>query len=231
MEISKYGITLTRLQEEDLEMVRTHRNADYIQRYMAFREPISPEQQRTWFQQVNNNQHLYFIIRFQGKACGLINSKNIQWNPLRSEAGLFIWEQSLWNTSVPALSTLILLEIAFYVAQAAYSLSQVLRDNPRAQSFNKQLGYELLPNQEHLSNPYYKLTSARFHKKTAKIIRAAETVASPPSLPLSIHFNEEDFQSGIADLLIKNARRSTIKTTIEEGSGRSYHFHPMGLGS
>lgn len=227
MKISKYGIILSRLEEKDLELLREKRNAEHIQRYMEYREYITPEKQVEWFHRVNNNKNLYFIINYDGKARGLINSKNIEWNPLRSEAGLFIWDQNLWNTQIPAFSTLILLEIAFFVDKAEYSLCQVLSDNPKAQKFNKQLGYELLPDQENIYNQYYKLTRDRFFRKTAKIIKAAETVSEEKDKTLSIFFSQPDFNSGIAELLINNANKETIAERLKGIDGETITFYSI----
>ena len=227
MKISKYGITLSRLAEEDLELLREKRNADHIQRYMEYRDYITPEKQVEWFYSINNNENLYFIINYKGKPRGLINSKNIEWNPLRSEAGLFIWDQELWKTQIPAFSTLILLEIAFFVDNAEYSLCQVLSDNPRAQKFNKQLGYELLPNQEGIYNQHYMLTREKFFRKTAKIIKAAETVSEEKDKKLSISFSQSDFDSGIAELLINNANKETIAEHLKSSEGETITFRSI----
>ncbi len=227
MKINKYGITLSRLAGEDLELLRQKRNADHIQRHMEFREHITEEAQKTWFETINNNNNLYFIISYEGKKIGLINSKDIQWNPLRSEAGLFIWEQSYWNTQIPAFSTLILLEIAFFVDQAEVSYCSVLSDNPRAQHFNKQLGYELLPDQENIYNQRYQLTRERFFKKTVKIIRAAETLAGAEEKTLSISFTHKDFETGIAQLLLAQADKNTFSKIIDTDSGQTVVFKKM----
>ena len=221
MQIKKYGITLTRLTEEDLELLRQQRNAEHISKYMEFREHITEEAQKTWFETIDNNNNLYFIISYKGEKIGLINSKDIQWNPLRSEAGLFIWEQSYWHTSIPAFSTLVLLEIAFFVDQAEVSYCSVLSDNPRAQHFNKQLGYELLPDQETVYNQRYQLTKERFFRKTRKIIRAAETLSKEEEKTLSISFTKEDFETGIAQLLMEHADSSTYKEIIDTALGKT----------
>jgi len=224
MKISKYGIILSRLEEKDLELLREKRNADHIQRYMEYRDYITPEKQLEWFHSINNNKNLYFIINYDGKARGLINSKNIEWNPLRSEAGLFIWDQELWNTQIPAFSTLTLLEIAFHVYNAEYSICQVLSDNSRAQNFNKQLGYKLIPGQENIYNQYYKLNREWFYKKTAKIIKAAETISLEKEKILSNTFSQADFDSGIAELLINNANKETFAERLKSSDGETITF-------
>lgn len=227
MQIKKYGITLTRLEEGDLELLRQQRNAEHISRYMEFREHITQEGQKKWFESINNNNNLYFIISYKGEKIGLINSKEIQWNPLQSEAGLFIWEQSYWHTSIPAFSTLVLLEIAFFIDQAEVSYCSVLSDNPRAQHFNKQLGYELLPGQETVYNQRYQLTKARFFRKTSKIIRAAETLSMEEEKTLSISFTHKDFETGIAQLLMEQADKNTFSEIIDTDLGQTVLFKSM----
>jgi len=67
MELSKYGVKLHRLREEDIELVRTWRNSPLIRQYMEFRDEITPEMQKEWFLSINNNENYYFIIEYQQK--------------------------------------------------------------------------------------------------------------------------------------------------------------------
>ena len=77
MKFRKYGITLTRLREDDIELVRKWRNSPGIQQYMEYREFITEEMQKKWFESINNLQNFYFIIEYENKKIGLINTSNI----------------------------------------------------------------------------------------------------------------------------------------------------------
>lgn len=46
MIIKKYGITLERLTEADIELVRQHRNSELIRRRMFYQKQITEEEQK-----------------------------------------------------------------------------------------------------------------------------------------------------------------------------------------
>ncbi|MGL4599392.1 MAG: hypothetical protein ACRCYO_17850, partial [Bacteroidia bacterium] len=58
-----YCIELVRLQQEHLELLRTHRNAENVNRFMEFREHITITMQQEWFERINNRNNNYFLIR------------------------------------------------------------------------------------------------------------------------------------------------------------------------
>ena len=60
--LSQYGVTLKRLELNDIEEVRQWRNFNHIQNKMQYKEDISSEMQLIWFNSVNNKLNYYFII-------------------------------------------------------------------------------------------------------------------------------------------------------------------------
>ncbi|MDZ7743378.1 MAG: hypothetical protein U5Q03_16975 [Bacteroidota bacterium] len=46
MKLFKYGISLNRLKEDDIELVRKWRNSRKINQFMEYREEITPEMQK-----------------------------------------------------------------------------------------------------------------------------------------------------------------------------------------
>ncbi len=75
MIIKKYGITLERLTEADIELVRQHRNSELIRRRMFYQNQITEEEQKKWFAKINNDLNYYFLILHKGKKIGL-NARN-----------------------------------------------------------------------------------------------------------------------------------------------------------
>ncbi len=67
MKLTKYGITLNRLREDDIELLRQWRNSPQINQFMEYRGNITPEMQRDWFRSVDNFDNFYFIIEYQGE--------------------------------------------------------------------------------------------------------------------------------------------------------------------
>lgn len=195
MKICKYGVTLNRLRQEDLEFVREKRNSEEVRRFMEFREEITPEMQQKWFEGIDNFENFYYIIEYQGKRIGLLNDKNMDWKARTSESGLFLWDESFINTMVPALASLCLLEVGFYYLSWNTSYIKVLHDNPTAVKYVKSLGYVLSENQENTDNQMYYLTRQLFETKGKKIQQAAKAFVDEELYLLLEPF---DYETGIA---------------------------------
>lgn len=95
MIIESNGITIERLREKDIEMVRKWRNSKFVKQFMIHQETITIEMQKEWFKSVDNFNNFYFLIIYKGKKVGLGNVKNIDWEKKEGEAGIFITKQRL----------------------------------------------------------------------------------------------------------------------------------------
>lgn len=169
MILEGYGIRLIRMREEHIELVRQHRNSANIRRFMEYRDEITPEMQLAWFKSVDNIENNYFMIETDGKFIGLINAGKIDWDKRETgNGGIFIWEVEYWETLVPLSASVLLTETSLLFG-IDRSYVKILKDNPKAIAFNKQLGYELMPNQEAEYNQMYELTTDRFVGKLEKL--------------------------------------------------------------
>ncbi len=137
----KYGITITRIKEKDIELVRQMRNSPEIQSKMYYKEYITPEMQKKWFQTVNNKENGYFIIEYAGQKIGLIHGKNNDFEKRISEGGIFIWDKGYINTIVPALASIILADYTFLVTHYKATYGKVLLSNKQTLEYNKLMGY------------------------------------------------------------------------------------------
>lgn len=227
MRLKKYGITLNRLKEEDIERVRQWRNSPRIRQYMEFREEISPEQQKEWFSSVNNFNNFYFIIEYQQKKIGLINTSKVNWEALSSEGGIFLWDEGYYETFVPVWASLCVLETTLFVFNARKSFIKTLRDNERAKKLNIHLGYELMEGQEQVLNQQYLLTPDSFKNQAPKLIKAATLLADTGTMEYSLFFDPQDIQSGLADFLDGKMNRDMIREVREIKEGRLYLFKPI----
>jgi UDP-4-amino-4,6-dideoxy-N-acetyl-beta-L-altrosamine N-acetyltransferase len=172
--LQKYGITLRRIEQSDIELVRQWRNNSEINRFMAYREYISPDMQQRWFESINNPLNYYMMIIVDDKSIGVINTKNVNLEEGFGEGGIFIWEQEYWKTFIPTLASLMMLEFTFEkITGFDFSVIRVLTDNEVAMRYNKALGYVLIPEQT-TQNPIYVLTRQKYKHKTSKFIRTAE---------------------------------------------------------
>ncbi|MFO8130068.1 MAG: GNAT family N-acetyltransferase, partial [Bacteroidales bacterium] len=181
MELFKYGITLRRLTEDDLELVRKWRNSEKIRRFMEYRDEITADMQKEWFKSITNKDNFYFIIEYKGEKIGLINTSNADYNDMSSEGGIFLWDDTYYETFVPVWASLLLLETSIFVLNARRSYIKTLKDNERAKKLNARLGYQQMPGQEEVYNQKYELTRESFVKNAGKLIRAASLLAPSDS--------------------------------------------------
>lgn len=174
--LQKYGITLSRLTENDIELVRYWRNHESINQYMLFRDYITPEMQKAWFEQINTPFHYYMLITYNNEAIGVINVKNVNLEEGFGEGGIFIWAQAYWKGYVPTLASLLMLEFTFdIIPDFDFSVVRVLKSNIVATKYNKALGYVPIPDQN-TDNLVYVLTRRKYKTKTTRLIRAAEKI-------------------------------------------------------
>jgi RimJ/RimL family protein N-acetyltransferase len=168
MIITGFGVTLTRLQHDDIEMVRQHRNAESVNRFMALRNEISKQDQEAWFSAIDNKFNNYFIITHEDKKIGLIYGANISWEKKETgNGGIFIWDEKSYETHAPLAASMLLTEISFLLGMERTYI-KVLRDNPRAISYNHNLGYQILSGQESVSNQQYVLIEKNYYQKTRR---------------------------------------------------------------
>ncbi|HNS16579.1 MAG TPA: GNAT family N-acetyltransferase [Bacteroidales bacterium] len=229
MELSKYGIKLHRLREEDIELVRAWRNSLLIRQYMEFRDEITPEMQKAWFRSINNTGNFYFIIEYGQKKIGLINSSHVDWETRSSEGGIFLWDEQYYETFVPVWASLCLLETSYHILKAGTSAVKILRDNERAQKLVSSLGYELVAGQESVYNQHYILTPERFFRYAPRLIKAATLLAGPGGSTHSLFFDREDIRSGLADFMDGKLDKGRIKAYAGSGESRFYEFLPRAV--
>lgn len=170
-EISGYGITLRRLTHDKIELVRRWRNDPKIQQFMEYREEITPEMQEKWFQRIDNDNNLYFLIVIDNKEVGLINIRDIDYKTKQGEPGIFIWDDEYLNSTVSFQASLCLGDVCFENLGLKKLVIHVLKDNKRAIQYNKFLGYKLSSDQENIYNQEYTLVYADYLKQRNILIK------------------------------------------------------------
>jgi UDP-4-amino-4,6-dideoxy-N-acetyl-beta-L-altrosamine N-acetyltransferase len=214
----KYGITLERLKEGDIEMVRQWRNSDPVRLNMNYREIITAEEQREWFQSINNDKYHYVVIQYQGEKIGLLNDKNIDWDSLTSETGIFIGKAEFYHTFVPYLVSVAGIEYLFYLLGWKKQFAHIMRSNPNAIRYNLELGYRLCEDQKDDECQLYELTRESFEETAGKIRKMVRSI-SPGNTRSKILLEHEDYKTGIAqkveNLLNANPRHLAREETDE----------------
>lgn len=139
MELTNYGITLRRLTEDKIELVRSWRNNPKISSTMFFQDYITPEMQKKWFDRIKDVD-LYFIIVFQGEEIGLINVKDIDNEKRTGETGVFIYEDKYLNTDVAYRAHLVMFDYIYEKLNFTNTYSHIRMDNLKASRFSQFLG-------------------------------------------------------------------------------------------
>lgn len=215
MIIRKDELVMTRLREKDIEMVRKWRNCPEIRQFMEYREHITPKMQKEWFRSVDNINNLYCVMHYNGKAVGLCNVKNIDWDAKTMEAGVFIWDKDHRASPIPVVGFLIMAELII-VKMNLSAQAHVLKTNKRAINFNKSLGFVPADGQENVENQLYKLTRETYLQKAGKLRRLFKTMKT--DAPAEIVLEEHDYQTGFGafmESLFKEALGEPVAT--EEG--------------
>lgn len=140
MKLTLGEVTLKRLQEGDLEMLRNWRNDPKIRNVMFYQEHISQEMQLNWFKNLGTNDY-YFIIETANTAVGLIHLNVDEETPDKAAAGLFIHDDSYWGTPIPVSSSLAILHFAFDEIGLKQVVAKVRKDNSAAIRYNRSLGF------------------------------------------------------------------------------------------
>lgn len=200
MKVFKYGITLERLKEKDIELVRQWRNSDPVRLNMEYREIITQEEQKEWFRSINNLQNNYLLIHYKGEKIGLLNDKNIDWQNRTSESGLFLGRTEYYSTFIPYFISVAGIELNFHFLKWRKQYAHILRTNHNAIKYNGELGYNLIPGQDEVENQLYEMTPESYHLKAGRITRAVRALATEDLLPRLL-LEPDDYSSGFASFI------------------------------
>jgi RimJ/RimL family protein N-acetyltransferase len=225
MFLKHYDITLNRLQEEDLELLRHWRNSPLIQQTMEFREFITPGMQVEWFRSINNIYNMYLIISHREKEIGLLNAKNIDWDKKSFETGIFFWDADYYNSFVPAIVSLISTNFSFKIMNCETLYARTLKTNKHAIKYNLTLGYELCEGQEEVENQLYKLTWAKFRKVAKKLRRVLEIYGSDKQEG-RIVVEPHDYEQGYGKFFDNKLTDSGL-VWIQTEKGKEFILHSL----
>ena len=135
-----YGVKLKRLTHDKIEMLRQWRNDPKIQQHMFYREYITPEMQERWFAKLDKRCNFYFIIEYNDKEIGLINVKDIDYEKMTGEGGVFIYDDIYLNSDVAYRAHLVMFDYFFEEIKLQSIYSHMISDNIRAIRFAQYLG-------------------------------------------------------------------------------------------
>ena len=224
MIFERNDLIMRRLCEDDIELVRQHRNSAFVRQHMEYREEITPEMQLKWFHSVNNNNNLYLLTEYKGDPIGLINAKNILWEKLTTEGGIFFWDKRYINSPVALLAALTFGELAANVFHLK-AVAKIMVTNKRAIRYNKLLGFELCEGQENKINQLYAFSGERF-MKYSRVFRGFLVLLYGKN-NIVIEIEQQDYQTGFGQLIENLIDLSKIeKIEPTESGGKRFHYQP-----
>jgi RimJ/RimL family protein N-acetyltransferase len=207
MILRRYGVTLVRLREEHLELVRQWRNDKIVRERMIYREFITATMQKEWFESINNYDNFYYIIEFEGEQIGLINNKNTDWEKGTTESGLFLVNDKYYDTHIPVASSFLLLEAGFYVLGGKDAVIHILDNNIKAIEYNRALGFEPVDHHAEKGFTEYVLSRSSFEKKTARVRQALTKLYAKNDPYYYLLLDPYDYTIGIAQEIEKVIRQ------------------------
>ncbi len=181
MIIRNFGITLSQLTLEDIELVRYWRNSKEISNVMEYQKFITEEEQKKWFHSLKPISDFYFLINYSGIKVGLIHTSQIIWEEKSADAGLFVWDKNYLGTHIPVLASLAMLDCFFENFGLEKYFAKVSRENSVAVRYNRALGFQLHEKSKISSFDYYVLEKDNYLKASEKLRRFASTISSQKS--------------------------------------------------
>ncbi|MBF4470289.1 GNAT family N-acetyltransferase [Flavobacterium sp. HJJ] len=142
-EFTKFGITFKALSEEHLEMVRIWRNSDDVRLFMQYQEIINPEQQKTWFKQLDKYTNYYYIAYQNEIPFGVYNIKDIDFEIGIGEPGAYQKSKYFWEGDISMRASLSIIIFAFETLKLNTLISHVLKNNKRVLAYNQQMGFQI----------------------------------------------------------------------------------------
>ncbi|MFT6166579.1 MAG: RimJ/RimL family protein N-acetyltransferase [Vicingaceae bacterium] len=140
--MERFSVKLEPLTEEAALIVREWRNAARVNQFMDFKDHISIEQQKNWFEQLQKSNDYYFIIQSSEDLVGLIHLNRMNAQLKSAYAGLFVGNEAYEGTGITFQASVLLLDFAFNTLELIEVYAKVHRLNKAALAYNEALGFQ-----------------------------------------------------------------------------------------
>ena len=178
MIIRNFGITLSQLTIEDIELVRYWRNSKEISSVMEYQKFITEDEQKKWFYSLKPLADFYFLINYKGVKVGLIHTSHLNWKDKTADAGLFVWDKNFLGTHIPVLASLTMLDCFFENFGVEKYFAKVGCKNSVAIRYNRMLGFQLHKKSDDNNFDFYVLERHIYYKASEKLKKFAATISS-----------------------------------------------------
>ena len=173
MKITRYGVTLERLQQEQTELVRQWRNDQKISRFMFYKGEITKDMQQEWYDSIDNEQNFFFLIHLKNIPVGLINISSIDWENKTAYTGLYIYDDKFLATDTPVMASLAMLDVFFLLFDIQSVYAKVKGNNKAAHNYNSSLGFSRTKKIEYGLGYEYMLQKEIYLLETKQLRNAA----------------------------------------------------------
>jgi UDP-4-amino-4,6-dideoxy-N-acetyl-beta-L-altrosamine N-acetyltransferase len=176
-EFIKFGITFKPLSEANVEMVRIWRNSDDVRLFMQYQEIITPEQQQTWFQQLDKSTNYYFVTYQNEIPFGLYNIKDVDFNVGIGESGAYLKNRDIWETDCSMRGSIALMKFAFEKLKLNTLKCHILKSNKKVLAYNQQMGFQINKKEDDAISFELLLNKEDFYanKKIIRLLNYLET--------------------------------------------------------
>ncbi len=137
--LSKFGVTLRTMQEEDLELVRMQRNRPDMRALMTTDHEITREEMENWFKSLPQDYY-YFMVEWEGRIVGQVNLKGI--DNLSADPGFIFWDDEFSLNGGVARAVFLLYICAFDSLHYEYLKGLTLIENRKAMRLAKGFGFK-----------------------------------------------------------------------------------------
>lgn|GEM_PF-4353798 len=139
--LERFHLVLSRVERDDIEIIRQGRNAEHVRRMHRHQAPITPAQQEAWFARIDNEWNYFFVIHHRGRKVGVVYVAEFTPQMATSNCGVFVWDHDALGSRVPLMAILTVLDFFFFDLQGGGTSSVVLRSNTAALRMNEFFGF------------------------------------------------------------------------------------------
>lgn len=164
----RYGLEFSAVRPLDLEMVRRWRNAEHVQSNMEYTRRINKDAQRAWYNGLDPETDLYFLVLRDREPLGVVNLKSIDWQERHAEAGVFM-KETAQGSPENVTAVLAVMDLAFWGFGLQALFAKMRLDRPAILKFNAMLGYERLHPKDRDVFQYFETNRKRYLENAGKL--------------------------------------------------------------
>lgn len=152
------------------ELVRNWRNREHVRSVMIYQKYITAKEHKQWIKKISNVNNIYLIVTFE-KPFGVVNLKDIDWDKMEAETGIFVGEPNFLKTIISSACALVTLHFAFNILNFNTITSKSLKSNNFLNTHPQKLGFQIYKFEDDIN--YWKINKYNFTKACQNYIKYA----------------------------------------------------------